>query len=90
MSRALCEMIAQAVRRGLHLKVRRPGCYITSVVFSIELEREEDGRWLAEVPACPASCATASTAMKPLLAFKRWRFGSLPNAWSTGKRLPSF
>jgi predicted RNase H-like HicB family nuclease len=23
------------------------------VVFSIELEREDDGRWLAEVPALP-------------------------------------
>lgn len=28
----------------------RPGCYITRVNFSIELERESDGRWLAEVP----------------------------------------
>ena len=28
----------------------RPGCYSTSVTFSIELEREDDGRWLAEVP----------------------------------------
>ena len=28
----------------------RPGWYITGVIFSIELEREADGRWLAEVP----------------------------------------
>lgn len=28
----------------------RTGWYITSVIFTIELEREEDGRWLAEVP----------------------------------------
>ena len=27
-----------------------PGCYSTCVTFSIELERENDGRWLAEVP----------------------------------------
>ena len=27
-----------------------PGCYSTRVTFSIELEREDDGRWLAEVP----------------------------------------
>jgi predicted RNase H-like HicB family nuclease len=26
-------------------------CYISRVTFTIELEREEDGRWLAEVPA---------------------------------------
>jgi hypothetical protein len=28
----------------------RPGWYITSVAFTIEFEREEDGRWIAEVP----------------------------------------
>ena len=28
----------------------RPGWYSTRVVFSIEIEREDDGRWLAEVP----------------------------------------
>ena len=28
-----------------------PGWYSTEVVFSIEIEREDDGRWLAEVPA---------------------------------------
>lgn len=28
----------------------RAGCYSTRVTFSIELEREDDGRWLAEVP----------------------------------------
>jgi predicted RNase H-like HicB family nuclease len=26
-------------------------CYSTAMTFSIELEREDDGRWLAEVPA---------------------------------------
>jgi predicted RNase H-like HicB family nuclease len=31
----------------------QPGGYITSVTFTIELEREEDGRWIAEVPALP-------------------------------------
>ena len=31
----------------------RPGWYITGVTFTIELEREEDGRWIAEVPALP-------------------------------------
>jgi len=28
-----------------------PGWYIGGVTFTIELEREEDGRWIAEVPA---------------------------------------
>ena len=27
-----------------------PGCYSTDVTFSVELERESDGRWLAEIP----------------------------------------
>jgi len=27
-----------------------PECYSTRVNFSIELERENDGRWLAEIP----------------------------------------
>ena len=27
--------------------------YIGFVTFTIELEREEDGRWIAEVPALP-------------------------------------
>lgn len=31
----------------------KPGWYITSVTFTIELEREEDGRWIAEAPALP-------------------------------------
>ena len=28
-------------------------CYCTGVTFTIELEREEDGRWLAEIDALP-------------------------------------
>ena len=29
------------------------GWYTTGVTFTIELEREEDGRWIAEVPGLP-------------------------------------
>jgi predicted RNase H-like HicB family nuclease len=36
---------------SIRLLDSRPRCYSTAVVFSIELEREDDGRWLAEVPA---------------------------------------
>ena len=32
---------------------KRGGRYITDVTFTIELEREEDGRWIAEVPGLP-------------------------------------
>ena len=31
----------------------RRGWYITGVTFTIELEREEDGRWIADVPGLP-------------------------------------
>jgi len=31
----------------------RAGCYSTPVTFTIELEREDDGRWMADVPALP-------------------------------------
>jgi predicted RNase H-like HicB family nuclease len=45
--------IARAARR-LQRLVRRPvGWYSTRVTFTIELEREEDGRWAAEVPGLP-------------------------------------
>jgi predicted RNase H-like HicB family nuclease len=31
----------------------RPGCQRTAVTFTIELEREDDGRWLAEIGDLP-------------------------------------
>ncbi len=36
---------------AMRLLDSRPGWYSTCMTFSIELEREDDGRWLAEVPA---------------------------------------
>src|SRR3989442_15973484 len=53
MSRAPRRRIAQNIRRvgSIRLLDSRPGWYSTTVVFSIEIEREDDGRWLAEVPA---------------------------------------
>ena len=33
----------------------------TAVVFSIECEREEDGRWLAEIPELPDVLANDKT-----------------------------
>jgi predicted RNase H-like HicB family nuclease len=47
----------QLLRRGRSAKRKlldvRRGWYITGVTFTIELEHEEDGRWIAEVPALP-------------------------------------
>ena len=42
----------QSAQRRVHRLVRQqPGWYIDLVTFSVEIEREADGRWLAEVPA---------------------------------------
>ena len=35
----------------------QPEWYIVLVTFTIEIEREDDGRWLAEVPALPGVLA---------------------------------
>ena len=42
---------------------RAPSCYIAimSVTFPIELEREDDGRWIAEVPDLPGTLCYAAT-----------------------------
>jgi predicted RNase H-like HicB family nuclease len=46
-------MIAPAAAGCKRLLGGWPGWYIALVTFTIELEREADGRWLAEVPALP-------------------------------------
>ena len=33
----------------------RSGCYIARMTFMVEIEREEDGRWLADVPDLPGA-----------------------------------
>jgi predicted RNase H-like HicB family nuclease len=33
--------------------LRTDACYIAVMTFTVDLEREEDGRWLAEVSALP-------------------------------------
>jgi predicted RNase H-like HicB family nuclease len=42
-----------AARQVQPLVGRLVECYIALVTFTIELERETDGRWAAEVPALP-------------------------------------
>ncbi len=50
--RAAATRCTEQLARRLHSLVRQPArWYSTYVVFSIEIEREDDGRWLAEVPA---------------------------------------
>jgi hypothetical protein len=49
----------------LTVPVVQPGWYSTGVTFTIELEREDDGRWVVELPALPGVFATAATTMRP-------------------------
>jgi predicted RNase H-like HicB family nuclease len=53
MSRAPARRIAQNIGRvgSIRLMDGWPGWYSIDVVFSIEIEREDDGLWMAEVPA---------------------------------------
>jgi predicted RNase H-like HicB family nuclease len=53
MSRAPLRRVARNLGRAgaMRLLDSWPGWYSTRVIFSIEIEREDDGRWLAEVPA---------------------------------------
>ena len=49
--RPLLALLLATRERGL-VDARR-GWYIAGVTFTVELEREEDGRWIAEVTALP-------------------------------------
>jgi predicted RNase H-like HicB family nuclease len=46
-------MIASSAVGCKRLLDSQPGWYSTAVTFTIELEREDDGRWLAEIDALP-------------------------------------
>lgn len=49
---------------GTHLAIRRTGWYAGSMAsgkFVVEIEREDDGRWIAEVIALPGVMAYGST-----------------------------
>ncbi len=55
MSRAPLRQDRTGKRRvgSIRLLDSRSRWYCNQMVFSIEIEREDDGRWLAEVPALP-------------------------------------
>jgi predicted RNase H-like HicB family nuclease len=73
MSRAPLRHVARVVGRAGSIRSldSRPGWYSTHVVFSIEIEREDDGRWLAEVPALAGvMCYGADRARVQALALR--------------------
>ena len=51
---------------------RQPGtAYDGFMRLSVELEREDDGRWIAEVPELPGVMAYGSTREQAIAAVKR-------------------
>ena len=52
----------------------RARCYL-STMLTIETQREEDGRWLAEVPALPGVLSHGATNVKRVPRRPRWRCG---------------
>lgn len=48
--------------------------------FKIELEQEEDGRWIGEVPTLPGVMAYGQTKAAALAAVKPWLFVRWPIA----------
>ena len=67
----------------------QPGWYIARVTFTIEIEREDDGRWLAEVPALAGVMAygqdrdeAVARVQALALAIADWARKQLPNIYS--------
>lgn len=55
----------------------------------IDVEREEDGRWIAEVSDLPGVLAYGSSAAEAKRASRRSPYGSWPFGRTTEKRIPT-
>jgi len=44
--------------------------------FEIVFDREEDGRWIAEIESLPGVLAYGATELEAQSKVERWRFGS--------------
>ena len=67
----------------MNIPIYRSGATMKTYVFPIELEEEEDGRWSATVPVCPAVPLGAIPKTKPSPASKE---PSKPTSKSSSKR----
>ncbi|HET9594415.1 MAG TPA: hypothetical protein VFP65_02485 [Anaeromyxobacteraceae bacterium] len=59
-----------------------------SHTFTIELEREEDGRWIAEIPAIPGALAYGATEDKALAAVEALALRVLADRLEHGETAP--
>lgn len=58
--------------------------------FSIQLTREQDDRWIAEVPELPGVLVYDSTSEAAIAKAKALRCASWLTAWTTVKQLPTW
>jgi predicted RNase H-like HicB family nuclease len=57
------------------------------MTLTIEIEREEDRRWIAEVPGLSGVLCYGGTRDEAIARVQPVRFTSSPSAWSTEKHL---
>jgi predicted RNase H-like HicB family nuclease len=59
-----------------------------SHTFTVELEREEDGRWIAEIPTIPGALAYGATEGKALAAVEALALRVLADRLEHGETAP--
>jgi predicted RNase H-like HicB family nuclease len=59
-----------------------------SHTFTVELEREEDGRWIAEIPAIPGALAYGATEDRALAAVEALALRVLADRLEHGETAP--
>jgi predicted RNase H-like HicB family nuclease len=59
-----------------------------SHTFTVELEREDDGRWIAEIPAIPGALAYGPTEGKALAAVEALALRVLADRLEHGETAP--
>jgi predicted RNase H-like HicB family nuclease len=62
--------------------------YITCVNLQLEVEREEDGRWLTEVPELPGVLAYAQTREEAIARVKALALRVLADRLEPGESVP--
>jgi predicted RNase H-like HicB family nuclease len=62
--------------------------YVLSVVMQIEIEREEDGRWLTEIPDLPGVMAYGQTQAEALAKVKALALRVMADRLEHGEAIP--
>ncbi len=79
----------RAARRGAPSRVDFPClCYPRGMRLTVEYEREEDGRWLAEVPDLPGVMAYGSTREEALAAVEALALRVIADRLEHGEAAP--